>query len=114
LQFRPTFSRRHFLKLSGAVRLGLVLPNFLLFAPPVAADEVHYLAVRDKVPDPKDIFFSVQYPGKVPIRLAGHFWYNEETVSAVQEMPGDRRVPALSAARRHHDLRQQDVSVVRL
>lgn len=50
-------------------------------------DEVHYLAVRDKVPDPKDIFFSVQYPGKPPIRLAGHFWYNAETVSAGKKCP---------------------------
>jgi hypothetical protein len=46
-------------------------------------DEVHYLAVRD----PKDIFFSVQYPGKPPIRLAGHFWYNAETVSAGKKCP---------------------------
>jgi hypothetical protein len=69
LQFRPTFSRRHFLKLGGAVPLGLA-STFPLFAPSALGDEAHYLAVRDKVPDPKDIFFSVQYPGKVPIRLA--------------------------------------------
>src|SRR5262249_50599930 len=31
-----------------------------------------------------------------------------------QEVPGDRRVRALPAARRHHDRRQQDVSVVRV
>jgi predicted acyl esterase len=48
---------------------------------------VHYLAVRDKVPDPKDIFFSVQYPGKAPIRLAGHFWYNADTVTAGRTCP---------------------------
>ena len=77
-----TLARRHFLKLGGAVPLGLALPHFPFFAPSALGDEVHYLAVRDKVPDPKDIFFSVQYPGKPPIRLAGHFWYNAETVSA--------------------------------
>ena len=87
MQFRPTFSRRHFLKLGGAVPLGLALPHFPLFAPLALGDEVHYLAVRDKVPDPKDIFFSVQYPGKPPIRLAGHFWYNAETVSAGKKCP---------------------------
>jgi hypothetical protein len=29
----------------------------------------------------------VQYPGKPPIRLAGHFWYNAETVSAGKKCP---------------------------
>ena len=74
MQFRPTFSRRHFLKLGGAIPLGVALPQFPLFAPSEVADEVHYLNAQDKGPYPKDIFFSVQYPGKPPIRLAGHFW----------------------------------------
>jgi pimeloyl-ACP methyl ester carboxylesterase len=39
------------------------------------------------VPDPKDIFFSVQYPGKAPIRFAGHFWYNADTVTAGKRCP---------------------------
>jgi hypothetical protein len=85
--FGRHFSRRHFLKLGGAVPLGLALPHSRLFAPSALGDEVHHLAVRDKVPDPKDIFFSVQYPGKPPIRLAGHFWYNAETVSAGKKCP---------------------------
>ena len=43
--------------------------------------------VRDKVPDPENIFFEVAYPGKSPIRLAGHFWFNEATRKAGKKCP---------------------------
>lgn len=66
-------SRRNLLKLGAAAPFGFALPNLPFFNPTALAAETHYFAVRDKVPDPKDIFFSVQYPGKPPIRLAGHF-----------------------------------------
>lgn len=84
---RPDLSRRDLLKLGAAVPLGLSLPNFPLLASSARAGETHYLAVRDKVPDPKDIFFSVQYPGKPPLRLAGHFWYNADTVTKGGKCP---------------------------
>ena len=84
---QPALSRRDLLKLGVAAPFGFALPNLPFSAPAALAAETHYLAVRDKVPDPKDIFFSVQYPGKPPIRLAGHFWYNEETVSAGRKCP---------------------------
>ena len=40
--------------------------------------EEAYLYTRDKVPDPQDVFFTVQYPGKPPIQLAGHYWHNTD------------------------------------
>jgi hypothetical protein len=78
---------RDVLKLGYIAPLGLALPNLPPFAAAAGGDEVDYLAVRGKVSDPKDIFFSVQYPGKAPIRLAGHFWYNADTVTAGKRCP---------------------------
>lgn len=37
-------------------------------------EEHRFLKVRDQVGDPENVFFEVQYSGKTPIRLAGHFW----------------------------------------
>lgn len=42
---------------------------------------------KDKVPDPLNIEFSVQYPGKDPIKLAAHFWYNEESIGRGKKCP---------------------------
>lgn len=42
---------------------------------------------KTKVPNPKQITFRVQYPGKDPIELAGHFWYNRETLAAGRKCP---------------------------
>jgi len=56
--------------------LALALPGLgLLYAGAAQADGAT-LKVRDKVPDPENVFFDVTFPGKPPIRLAGHFWYN--------------------------------------
>ncbi len=45
------------------------------------------LKVRDKVPDPENVFFDVTFPGKPRIRLAGHFWYNADTAQAGTRCP---------------------------
>lgn len=47
----------------------------------------HFLKVRDKVPDPENVFFEATLPGKAPIRLAGHFWYNAETAKTGVKCP---------------------------
>ena len=88
------FSRRDFLKLSGAVPVGLAL-----YSRGVAAEESgaveksvaepKHLYTRDKVPEPKNVTFSVQYPGKDPIELVGHYWYNADAVN------GGRKCPAI-------------------
>lgn len=45
------------------------------------------LYTKDVVPDPKDITFRVQYPGKGAIELAGHYWFNSEAVAAGRKSP---------------------------
>ena len=84
------FSRRVFLKLSGALPLSLALPGCAVVRrdpPPALASGSHYLHTRDKVPDPTNLFFSVQYPGKPPIRLAAHYWYNADAVKRGTRCP---------------------------
>lgn len=81
----PPLSRR------GALKLGLAAPWVLSWAslglaPEAAADAAH-LRVRDQVPDPENLFLTVQYPGKAPLRLAGHYWYNAATVAAGERCP---------------------------
>ena len=51
------------------------------------ADSTHYLKVRDLVGDPQDLFFTVEFPGKKPIKLVGHFWFNAKTVKAGRKCP---------------------------
>jgi uncharacterized protein len=46
-----------------------------------------YIHTKDKVPDPEDIVFTVQYGDKNPIKLYGHFWHNEETVKSGKKTP---------------------------
>src|SRR5262245_43330794 len=74
------FSRRSFLKLGAALPLSLVLPGCTdrHREPALTGHASHSLPARDRVPDPENVFFSVQLPGKTPIRLAGHFWFNAE------------------------------------
>ena len=79
-------SRRQALELGGALSLYLSLPGLAL-AESGGAEEHRFLKVRDKVPDPENIFFEVQYPGKAPLRLAGHFWFNAETLKAGTKCP---------------------------
>jgi predicted acyl esterase len=43
--------------------------------------------VRDKVPDPENVFFEVEYPDQPSIKLAGHFWFNAETLKAGKKCP---------------------------
>lgn len=46
-----------------------------------------YVHTKDKVPDPKDITFTVQYQDREPIKLVGHFWYNKEAVGNGKRCP---------------------------
>ena len=57
------------------------------FTEAAEAEEHAFLKVRDKVPDPENVFFEVTFPNKAPIRLAGHFWYNAETAKAGIKCP---------------------------
>ena len=53
-----------------------------------ADQEQHrFLNVRDKVGDPENVFFEVTYPGKAPIKLAGHFWFNSDARNAGRKCP---------------------------
>ncbi len=67
--------------------LALAWPGLGLPFPLAAKADGAVLKVRDKVPDPENAFFEVTLPGKEPIRLAGHFWYNAETVKAGTKCP---------------------------
>jgi predicted acyl esterase len=82
----PPLSRRAALKLGAAFPLALVLPALSLLPHDGAAAE-HFLKVRDKVPDPENVFFEVQYPGKAPLKLAGHFWFNADALKAGKKCP---------------------------
>ena len=84
---RPYLSRRDALKLGAAFPLALALPGLGLLPRNACADEREFLKVRDKVPDPENVFFEVNFPDKPPIRLAGHFWYNAETAKAGIKCP---------------------------
>ncbi len=49
---------------------------------------VDYLPVTLKqVPLPKNISFTVNYPGKPPIALSGHYWYNATALAASRKCP---------------------------
>ena len=80
-------SRRAALKLGAALPLAFAMPGMALRPDGVAAEEHGFLKVRDKVPDPENVFFEVQYPGQPPIKLAGHFWFNADTLKAGKKCP---------------------------
>ncbi|HOV85510.1 MAG TPA: CocE/NonD family hydrolase [Syntrophobacteraceae bacterium] len=42
---------------------------------------------RDKVPDPENLSFWVRYPGKDPVRLEGHYWYNADAAKEGRKFP---------------------------
>jgi putative CocE/NonD family hydrolase len=49
---------------------------------------VEYLPVTlQQVPAPKNITFTVKYPGKPGIALAGHYWYNAAALKAGKKCP---------------------------
>jgi hypothetical protein len=78
--------RREILKLMGGIPAGLALSSYGSAAAE-AAEKTRYLAPTGKVPDPENIVFSVQYPGRNPIQLVGHFWYNADAVDAGRKCP---------------------------
>jgi uncharacterized protein len=82
-----SLSRRAALKLGAALPLALAIPGLALRPSEVAGEEHAYLKVRDKVPDPENVFFEVQYAGNAPIKLAGHFWFNADTLKAGKKCP---------------------------
>ena len=81
------WSRRETLKLGAALPLMFAVPGMALRPSVAAAEEHAYLNVRDKVPDPETVFFEVQYAGEAPIKLAGHFWFNADTLKAGKKCP---------------------------
>ena len=52
-----------------------------------SAAEPSHLYTKDKVPEPENIAFSVQYPGKDPIELVGHYWHNADAVESERKSP---------------------------
>lgn len=46
-----------------------------------------FFFTRDKVPDPEDVFFTVQYPDKSPIQLASHYWRNIDAMKSGVKCP---------------------------
>jgi putative CocE/NonD family hydrolase len=75
------------LKLGAGAPLGVWLSSW---GPGTArAGDAPVLKLRDTVPDPQDLFFEVRYPGKAPVRLAGHYWFS---AAAAREK---RRCPAI-------------------
>jgi uncharacterized protein len=51
-------------------------------------EDVEYLPVTLKqAPLPKSISFTVNYPGKPPIALSGHYWYNSAALDASKRCP---------------------------
>ncbi len=53
-----------------------------------SAGAVDYLPVPvEVVPYPKDITFTVSLPGKEPVTLTGHYWYNADLLKKNQRCP---------------------------
>ncbi len=82
-----SLSRRSFLKLGGYTSLALALSacGSSPWAP--SPDGGTYVPTRKTVPDPEDIFFTVETPVTGKIRLAGHYWYNCVTVAEGKRLP---------------------------
>src|SRR5919205_4022781 len=49
-------------------------------------DDVQFIEVRDKVPLPRVITFTVHYRG-TPISLYAHYWYNADALNSGTRMP---------------------------
>jgi len=85
-------SRRDFLKATGTAPMALAVSGSGGRPSRIAAASCNaspYDRVRASVPDPQPVTFSVQYPGKAPIKLAGHFWSNPALLA------NGRRCPAI-------------------
>lgn len=87
-------SRRNLLKAAAwsAMPFGLpLLPgagSTAARADTAAGGGVEHLPVTlDVVPFPKSISFSVAMPGKDPVTLYGHYWYNAPALAAKQRCP---------------------------
>ena len=89
--FTSPFSRRAFLKLGGLTSLSVALGGCGMHSgdPPGwdADEEIDPDKIRSQVPDPRDIGFMVQAPGKGPLRLMGHYWYPAARLAAGERLP---------------------------
>lgn len=63
------------------------------------------LHAKDKVPDPQNVSFTVQYPGKEPVQLEGHFWFNRDAVAAGRRCPA---IVELNPYRRRDGMMSED------
>jgi uncharacterized protein len=86
------YKRRDVLKYAGLTILGSVVNTCSALSVPSGSEEcgrdAEYLPVTlNKVPFPRNIEFRVQYSGKSPITLAGHYWYNADALSAGKRCP---------------------------
>src|SRR5512145_2960910 len=80
-------SRRTFIKLGGAASLALLMPACSGSTLPPAVTDKNQVLTRTTVPDPARIGFTVQLPGKDPLRLRGHFWYDAAQIAQGRRLP---------------------------
>jgi uncharacterized protein len=87
------FSRRRILMQGGSIPLALALPEISSLQSP-SRTSLSLPNVRLKVPDPQNIFFKVAFPDPanptnppIEIKLAGHYWYNAESLKAGRKCP---------------------------
>ena len=82
-------NRRNLLKAAAwaAVPPGL-MGGLSLRSGAAHASDVDFLPVTlEDVPFPKPITFSVSMPGKDPVTLSGHYWYNAKAIAAGTRCP---------------------------
>lgn len=85
-------ARRALLQGAGLPLLRALLPGLGLsagLAVPLSGSAASFAfpRVRDKVGDPENIFFKVQFADKAPLRLAAHYWFNADTKAAGTRCP---------------------------
>lgn len=73
--------------------------------PSASSGKSSCLHTKGQVPDPQGIAFTVQYPGKGPIRLEGHFWYNRDAAAAGRKCPA---IVELNPYRRRDGMMSED------
>lgn len=69
------------------IRDGKEVPSAAGAAAGASENKSKCISTVDKVPPPARIEFNVCYPGKTPVTLRGHFWYNEDAASLGGKFP---------------------------